>query len=232
MEQIELGVRVLPMPTNVWRAVTTGLRGLRHDAANALVVIYAACDLAIEGGGADARTGRMLQRIHGQVGVVRTLLDEAAGDAAWSEVSRTSNADELIADIEARVERAGACCQVAQARDELAELAGRFGMSALRGMLMPLVRNAMDAFEPGTNTPTISLTATCSGNTIQMQITDNGPGCVDIEGAANGRLRRPGGHLGIGLAGAATYAAAVGLELFIRSDGDTGFHAALIGRHR
>ena len=86
-----------------------------------------------------------------------------------------------------------------------------------------LVTNALDALEGRTGVLSQVSVTVQDG---QLEVADNGPGCVDVEGAATGRLRRAGsGHLGHGLAVAASLVAEAGGTLTVASPAGGGWIA-------
>jgi signal transduction histidine kinase len=94
----------------------------------------------------------------------------------------------------------------------------------LRPVLAALLTNALDAATAGV---TVTVAFTASAQAATLRVTDDGPGCENLEAAAHGQLQRAGGvHLGLGLAVAASLLAERGGQLTLESVQAHGFQAA------
>jgi signal transduction histidine kinase len=165
-----------------------------------------------------SRLGRVVSNVLGFSQLERGNLSVDPQVGALGEVLR-----ELVERAQPALDRAG----VALALDVAPELTARFDRDALTRIIGNLLDNA-EKYSRGADDRTITLAARAAGSTVEVAISDHGPG---IAQQARARLFQPFARgvsadgpagLGLGLALSQSLARAMGGELVYRSSPDGG----------
>ena len=203
---------VQPLSPPVQEALTHALHKLKHDLSNSLVAAMGELELLVD----DVNDPELAERVR----ETRVMLLRP-----FQELRRISTALPLS---ERNTQRWQDVRQQldARARDLSATIVWQpetLAMITADVTLIPLVSalvcNALDACDVGG-------TIEVSGDVSSLTVSDDGPGCSDLEGAASGRIKRAGGaHLGLGLAVAAATLATRGGQLTLQTNDPHGLRA-------
>jgi signal transduction histidine kinase len=196
-------VRVQALPWPMVELLTGAMVKLAHDLRNDFTAFQSMIDLT-EQRNQDAGVAEKLQRVkHYAVRPVQTLRQAISVLPGMIEQPRTLRA--LRDALSAAAEAQGVELQwhAPETTDDLAP-----GPSEEQWCLLALtlVQNALDAHAVGEldDGPGVARSIEVRWQGPELDVRDDGPGCVDLNAAANRGLRRTGhGHMGLGLAVAA-----------------------------
>lgn len=217
-------VQVPPLSVEARETVASAVAILRHDVANALVAAIGGLELeAVDA--ADASQAERLTAIRASLVRPYDYLRRAAGALPLADVSDVLWQSRLVA-LANRVAASGVTLDLGPGVE-----AACAQTPSLIWVVEILVANALDALTPpapqtGQQVRVQVTPATGAGKPASLLVEDNGPGCADLARIAGRSLRRPaGGHLGLGLAVAASVLAETGGKLTVSSAPGRGFVA-------
>ena len=208
-------VRVEPLEPALLRQLTRLLHKMKHDLSNSLVAAMGELEV-LAGDVSDLETVERLQDVRDKL--LRPFLDlrRMAQGLPLSEGGGV-RAQDLRQNVETRARELGVTLTWLPGALEL--LAAD---AALRPVAAALITNALDASTPNV-TVTIAAERFAASSEASLSVTDDGPGCADLQAAATGRVTRVGGaHLGVGLQVAATLLASRGGSLTLADNAPHG----------
>lgn len=222
--------RVRPLPWPVIELLSATLRKLEHDIRNGMVASVAYTDVVAIGVHDPALRAR-IQRLRGYM-----LQPLAVGQCAIASLPVATDRPRTLAALRTAMATA-ATRQGVNLRWLVPDDPDRFDPDLTESqwchVLYSLCQNALDAHaavppelrvvgQPEINVEWIGY------EPGRLVVTDNGPGCTDLAGAATGAIRRNGGgHLGLGLTVIAALIERVGGSLTIATPASGGFCATV-----
>jgi signal transduction histidine kinase len=196
-------VRVQPLPWPIVELLTVSMVKLAHDLRNDFTAFQSMIDLT-EQRNQDASVAEKLLRVKHYAGrPIQTLRQAISVLPGMIEQPRTLHALRECLSAVAQAQGVELKWQGPETTEDLAP-----GLSEEQWCLLALtlVQNALDAHAAGELDagPGVARSIEVHWQPNELDVQDDGPGCVDLNAAANQRLRRTGrGHMGLGLAVAA-----------------------------